>query len=70
MAAFAKFEVVNCYIIKCIHGIMCPVSPMMSTSKSGSGKSPAMSGSYKGILQAWEIHLSRREPQILKGDTI
>lgn len=53
MAALSKFELVDYYIIKYIHGKMCPLSPMMSTSKSDSGKSPAVSGSCGGIRQAW-----------------
>lgn len=39
MAAFSKFELVDYYAIKYIHGKTCPVSPVMSTSKFDSGKS-------------------------------
>lgn len=48
MAAFSKFELVDYYTIKYICGKTCPVPPMMSTSSSDSGKSPATSGSVRG----------------------
>jgi len=52
MAALSKFDLVDYDIVKYIHGKMCHVSPVTSTSKSDSRKSRAMSGIFKGITQA------------------